>query len=104
MKSLFQSLLSLALLPAWASAVGLAVHDATFVPDHVIRVTAQNISQACEQRYSTVINGTSPGPAIRLTAGQSSWIRVYNDVPDANLTMVSCILSPGTHHAQTTRS
>lgn len=89
MISLFQSLISLALLPALTSAVGLAVHDDTFVPDHVIRITAENISQACDLRYSTVINGTSPGPAIYLKAGQPSWIRVYNDVPDANLTMAS---------------
>lgn len=69
----------------------LVVHDADFVPDHVIRVTAEDISQACDIRHSTVINGTSPGPPIVLQAGKSAWIRVYNDVPDHNLTMVSLV-------------
>lgn len=66
----------------------LVTHDSTFVPDHVLRITAQNISQACDQRYSAVVNGTSPGPAIRIRPGGSSWIRVYNDMHDHNLTMV----------------
>lgn len=83
----------LALLPASVLGGGLVVHDETFVPDHVLYVSAQNISQACNNRYSTVVNGTSPGPPIRLIPGRSAWIRVYNLVPDANLTMVSCFCS-----------
>ncbi len=71
----------------------LTVHDSSFIPDHVLRVSAKNISVACEKRYSAVINGTSPGPELRLPPGQVSWIRVYNDMPDNNLTMVSC--APG---------
>lgn len=67
----------------------LALHDANFQPDVILRVTAQNISQACNTRYSAVVNGTSPGPTITLQAGRPAWIRVYNDMPDANLTMVS---------------
>jgi hypothetical protein len=67
----------------------LTVHDGNWQPDHILRITAQNISVACEERYSAVINGTSPGPELRLPAGQVSWIRVYNDMTDANLTMVS---------------
>lgn len=66
----------------------LVTHDETFIPDHVLRVTKQNISVACESRYSVVINGTSPGPTLRLTPGTSAWIRVYNDMADSNLTMV----------------
>lgn len=68
---------------------GLALHDANFQPDVILRVTAQNISQACNTRYSAVVNGTAPGPTITLQAGRPAWIRVYNDMPDANLTMVS---------------
>lgn len=73
----------------FAVALGeLALHDANFQPDVILRVTAQNISQACNTRYSAVVNGTAPGPTITLKAGRPAWIRVYNDMPDANLTMV----------------
>lgn len=71
----------------------LTTHDETFQPDHILRVSAKNISVACETRYSAVINGTSPGPELRLPAGQVTWIRVYNDMLDANLTMVRMVLS-----------
>lgn len=67
----------------------LVTHDETFTPDHVLRITKQNISVACESRLSVVINGTSPGPTLRLKPGASTWIRVYNDMTDSNLTMVS---------------
>jgi hypothetical protein len=45
-----------------------------------------------------LINGTSPGPEIRLVEGQVFWIRVYNDMDGKNLTMVrmssvSCIFT-----------
>ncbi|OQO14183.1 hypothetical protein B0A48_01059 [Cryoendolithus antarcticus] len=36
---------------------------------------------------SVVVNGTTPEPAIRIPAGKTSWIRVYNDMPDQNTTM-----------------
>lgn len=77
------------LLGLWvSSALGsLTLHGSDWQPDHILRITAQNISIACEERYSAVINGTSPGPELRLPAGQVSWIRVYNDMEDKNLTM-----------------
>lgn len=87
--SLLRSFALSALLSGSVLGRGLVVHDDTFVPDHVLYVSAQNISQACNNRYSTVINGTSPGPPIRLRPGRSAWIRVFNLVPDANLTMAS---------------
>ena len=69
---------------------GLHHHDEHFVPDAILRVTAQNISQPCARSKSTVlVNGTSPGPELRIREGQTSWLRVYNDMPDQNLTMVS---------------
>lgn len=72
-----------------STAVGeLTLHGDDFQPDQILRITAKNISVACEERYSAVINGTSPGPELRLPAGQVSWIRVYNDMTDSNLTMV----------------
>jgi L-ascorbate oxidase len=70
-------------------ADGIYTHDSTFHPDHVLRVSERNISVACESRYSVVVNGTSPGPPLRLKAGKTSWIRVYNDMSNNNLTMVS---------------
>lgn len=63
-------------------------HDATFVPDFVLRATAQNVSQACINRVSVLLNGTAPGPELRLRPEVTTWIRVYNDIPDQNLTVV----------------
>ncbi|THW72151.1 L-ascorbate oxidase [Aureobasidium pullulans] len=62
-------------------------HDETFVPDFSLRVTVKNISQGCFIRESVVVNGTSPGPTLRIKPNKVSWIRVYNDMADQNLTM-----------------
>lgn len=82
---------SLALLLSLVTViVGSVVHhDDSFQPDHILRVTAQNYTEACNTRYSVLINGTSPGPELRLKEGQVSWIRVYNDMKDDNTTIVS---------------
>lgn len=69
------------------AAATTAVHDSTFVPDHVLRVTQTNLSVACEHRLSVVVNGTSPGPTLNIAPGKSTWIRVYNDMAKENLTM-----------------
>ena len=66
------------------------VHDKSFTPDVIIRGTVQNVSQACTNRYSVLLNGTSPGPEVRIPAGKTTWVRVYNDMSDRNLTVV-CI-------------
>ncbi|KAI9832633.1 MAG: hypothetical protein M1819_004218 [Sarea resinae] len=84
---LLMLLLALLLLGFAAADTSIHTHDASFTPDFVLRVTAQNFSQACYERYSTIINGSSPGPEIRLQEGTTSWIRVYNDMEDLNLTM-----------------
>lgn len=79
------------LLATWSAPVVSALvvrHDATFTPDHILRVTNENIDIACDQHLSVVVNGSTPGPALRLAPGTASWIRVYNDVEDQNLTMV----------------
>lgn len=62
-------------------------HGADFHPDIVLRASYQNISVGCMSRASVVINGTSPGPGLRLRPGKTSWIRVYNDMDSFNLTM-----------------
>lgn len=66
---------------------GLQVHDASFVPDEILRITEENVTIACESRLSVLVNGTSPGPALRLTPGKTTWIRVYNDMEHWNTTM-----------------
>jgi L-ascorbate oxidase len=64
-------------------------HNETFTPDAVLRVTASNVSQSCYPSKSTaLINGTSPGPELRIKEGITYWIRVFNDMTDKNLTMV----------------
>jgi L-ascorbate oxidase len=68
-------------------------HDETFVPDAILRITQANISQSClPSRLVVLVNGTSPGPELRIKEGQTYWIRVYNDMVDRNYTMVR--LSP----------
>ncbi|THW47910.1 L-ascorbate oxidase [Aureobasidium pullulans] len=62
-------------------------HDETFMPDFSLRVTVKNISQGCFIRESVVVNGTSPGPTLRIKPNKVTWIRVYNDMADQNLTM-----------------
>ncbi|KAK4449629.1 putative L-ascorbate oxidase [Podospora aff. communis PSN243] len=74
-------------LPSTALATGAAVHDSSFTPDHVLRVTNQEISVGCETRTSAVVNGSSPGPPLNILPGGVTWIRVYNDMADENLTM-----------------
>lgn len=63
-------------------------HGDDFVPDHILRLTMANITIGCQTRESVVVNGTLPGPEIRLKPGKTSWIRVYNDMKDVNTTMV----------------
>ena len=64
-------------------------HDESFVPDAVLRMTEQVTVQSCLPAKATAfINGTSPGPELRIKEGQTYWIRVYNDMADKNCTMV----------------
>lgn len=62
-------------------------HDASFNPDHVLRLTYENVSIGCHTRMSALVNGTLYGPTLRLKAGRRSWIRVYNDMPEHNATI-----------------
>ena len=65
------------------------VHDDSFSPDAILRVTAQNISLGGIQRLTTLVNGSIPGPELRVPENETAWIRVYNDMEGQNLTMVS---------------
>ncbi|KAK2596609.1 hypothetical protein QQS21_006285 [Conoideocrella luteorostrata] len=69
----------------WAGT--LHVHNSTFQPDYVLRVTIEDVAIACRWRTTVVVNGTTPGPAITLYENQTTWIRVYNDMHKENLTM-----------------
>jgi L-ascorbate oxidase len=72
----------------WVAAT-THVHDASFVPDAVLRITAQNVAQSClPPKLTVLVNGTSPGPELRLQEGKTYWIRVYNDMAEKNFTMV----------------
>lgn len=80
------------LLAAWvtkAKAYKLYTHGADFVPDEILRVTFQNASMSCASRPSVLVNGTVPGPGLRFREDKTTWVRVFNDMPDQNLTMVS---------------
>jgi hypothetical protein len=66
----------------------LHCHDSSFTPDFHLSVTYQNHTVACQHRMSVLINGTSPGPTLRLPPGKTSWVRVCNDMDTYNTTMV----------------
>ncbi|KAF9696447.1 hypothetical protein EKO04_005710 [Ascochyta lentis] len=62
-------------------------HDGSFTPDFYLRVTYENHTVACQHRMSVLVNGTSPGPPLRLPPGKTSWVRVCNDMDTYNTTM-----------------
>lgn len=65
------------------------VHGDSFVPDAILHISAQSISIGGIQRYTTLVNGSVPGPELRVPEGKVVWIRVYNDMTDRNTTIVS---------------
>lgn len=71
----------------WCVAADLHTHDDTFQPDEILHISSVNADIACIQRQSVVVNGTTPGPAVSLPAGKTTWIRVYNDMSDQNATV-----------------
>ncbi|KAH7038265.1 L-ascorbate oxidase [Microdochium trichocladiopsis] len=62
-------------------------HGGDWRPEYVLVATAQNITINCESRYSVTFNQTSPGPMLRLQEGKTTWVRVWNRIPDNNLTV-----------------
>lgn len=64
-------------------------HDSSFSPDFILRVTQDPYTQSCISKDKVIlVNGTSPGPELRLVEGNIYWIRVFNDMDNNNLTMV----------------
>ncbi|KAH8668630.1 L-ascorbate oxidase [Xylariales sp. PMI_506] len=72
--------------PSFATRSG-GVHDGSWSPDYALIATAQNITVNCASRYSVVFNGTSSGPPLRLKEGKTTWVRVYNQIADQNVTV-----------------
>ncbi len=98
MNSPIISVLFLAWYYIYSVVAGVPVthcHDETFVPVAVFRVTAENKTQSClGPKEVVLVNGTSPGPELRIREGKVYWIRVYNDMVDKNLTMVHTVPHP----------
>lgn len=69
--------------------VTATIHDDSFAPDAVLRVTAQNVSVGGIHKLTTLANESIPGPELRVPENETAWIRVFNDMNDKNLTMVS---------------
>lgn len=90
MRFIKQFVPALATLTATLVGVASAVyHDEHFVPEAVLRVTEVSAKQSCvPTKDILLVNGTSPGPALVFKEGATIWIRVYNDIPHQNLTMV----------------
>ena len=84
-------MLRLAMLPTQALLLvlfrTLTATCLAWQPDFILRVNQSVIAPDCTPRLSTVVNGTLPGPLLTMTEGKHYWIRVYNDIPDQNLTM-----------------
>jgi FtsP/CotA-like multicopper oxidase with cupredoxin domain len=74
--------------PALAKDDRFHKHDGSFNPDFYLSVTYENHTVACQHRMSVLVNGTSPGPTLRLTPGKTSWVRVCNNMDMYNTTMV----------------
>ena len=72
--------------------VTATIHDDSFTPDAILRVTAQNVSLGGIQKLTTLVNGSIPGPELRVPENETAWIRVFNDMNGQNLTMVSRII------------
>lgn len=85
------SVVSLLLLGARAD---VSWHDSSFQPNYVLEAVEGEIPINCEMRHSVTVNGTSPGPTIRLTEGETTWVRVYNRMAEQNLTMVRRFVGP----------
>ena len=90
-KSSFQHFLLLLFSILFPHRVMAIVHDDSFSPDAILRVTAQDVSLGGVHRLTTLVNGSLPGLELRVPENETAWIRVYNDMKGQNLTMVSII-------------
>jgi L-ascorbate oxidase len=77
-----------ALALTWTCKVGANSPSPQSKPDYVLVATAADITINCQHRYSVIFNGTSPGPPLYMREGSTTWVRVYNNIEDQNLTVV----------------
>ncbi|KZZ98272.1 L-ascorbate oxidase [Moelleriella libera RCEF 2490] len=77
----------LGLLTTPAFSLQPHTHDSSFSPDITLSVTRQNISVGGAFKVTTLVNGSLPGPTLRIPEDKTVWIRVYNDITDDNVTM-----------------
>ncbi|KAK5072112.1 hypothetical protein LTR64_004110 [Lithohypha guttulata] len=60
---------------------------ADHTPDYKLVATAENTTINCLSRYSVIFNGTIPGPPLHMKENYTTWVRVYNNIEDQNLTV-----------------
>ncbi|KAL6241434.1 hypothetical protein RBB50_011698 [Rhinocladiella similis] len=79
----------LRLLPVllWIQAICAIPPSPEASPEYVLVATAKNLTINCQTRFSVVINGTTPGPTLHMKENFTTWVRVYNRIPDQNLTV-----------------
>ncbi|KAH7239898.1 Cupredoxin [Fusarium redolens] len=53
------------------------VHDANFTPDEVLRVTRHNVTIGGLNRYTTLVNETSPGPEVRIIENRDNNLTMH---------------------------
>ncbi|PYI00886.1 putative multi-copper oxidase [Aspergillus sclerotiicarbonarius CBS 121057] len=71
----------------WALCIFLANLSFSTAVHDVLRITEDTVPIACRTRFSALVNGSTPGPAIHLKENQTTWVRVYNDMESSNFTM-----------------
>ena len=86
---LFLYILQFALFSCCDAISAQVNHNSSWQPQYVLVATAETIDQNCQTRRSVVFNGTFPGPTIYLREEKTTWVRVYNRIPNKNLTVVS---------------
>ncbi|RMZ84255.1 hypothetical protein DV738_g803, partial [Chaetothyriales sp. CBS 135597] len=91
---LTSAILLLSLL--WAESTTAYAPSPHVLPEYQLVATAQNITINCQSRYSVVFNGTYPGPPLYLRENYTTWVRVYNEIQDENLTVRTAPFSDGT--------
>ncbi|KAL7619465.1 hypothetical protein AAE478_010004 [Parahypoxylon ruwenzoriense] len=80
-------LLQIGLLQTGVVATTASIHDGSWQPEYVLHASFETITMNCEQRQSAVFNGSTPGPPLYLREGKTTWVRVYNDMTDLNITV-----------------
>ncbi|PHH69088.1 hypothetical protein CDD82_88 [Ophiocordyceps australis] len=76
--------LALLMQGVWAD---LEVHGKDFQPEYVLEATLGPLDMDCQTRESVMLNNSSPGPTLYLKEGQTTWVRVYNNIADQNITL-----------------